>query len=428
MNIKNKHISLLNYLISGICIIVFGIIVIIGSINMYTRVINLLVYIFILYGLSKLLGFILNKKIVRNKHTLITIILNIILGVVLLIFPKVSLSLLPLIFSIYLLINSMINFIDYIILRENKLFLRYKYLFFSLFFFIISLIFLFYPIEKLNLFILIIGVYCLLLGVNIIVEFFMNILSDKFKLELKHKIKMTLPVFLEALVPKAALKKINKYLDMLIEDNENTIETDLQILIHLSNYGYNQFGHVEICFEGNIYSYGSYDYKTKKFFKTIGDGVLYILDKKKKYIDFCIVNNNKTIVEYGVLLTSKEKEKLKLELEKIIEDTYKWNPIKEGYGEKYYSYKLYKATKCKFYKFKKGNFKTYFIMGANCSYFVDQLLNNNVVSILKIAGIITPGTYYNFLEENYKRKNSNIVFKKIYNKDTLGDNDVKNKK
>ena len=57
----------------------------------------------------------------------------------------------------------------------------------------------------------------------------------------------------------------------------------------------------------------------------------------------------------------------------------------------------------------------------------NQLLNNNIVSILKIAGIITPGTYYNFLEENYKRKNSNIVFKKIYNKDTLGDNDVKNK-
>ena len=49
-------------------------------------------------------------------------------------------------------------------------------------------------------------------------------------------------------------------------------------------------------------------------------------------------------------------------------------------------------------------------------------------SVLKIVGIITPGTYYQYLDENYKKKNSVVISKIIYNKDTIGDKYVKNKK
>lgn len=426
MNIKKKQISLINNLITGIGIITLGIIVLVGSINMYTKTIKLMVYIFIIFGLSKLLNFLLNKKIVRNKETLLSIILNIVLGLVMLVFPKIPLSILPLIFSMYLLFNSIVKFIDYMILKENELNLRYKYLFFSIIFFIISLLFLFYPLKKLRLFLTIIAIYCLLLGINKIYEFVVDLLTDKFKLRIKHKLKMTLPVFFEAFVPKKALVKINKFLDSMIEDNVENEKSDLQIFIHLSNNGFNQFGHMDICFENKIYSYGNYDFKSRKLFTTTGDGVLFIANNKKKYIDFCIKNNKKTIVEFGIKLTEKQKLKFKNELELLMKDTYKWEIDKDN--KKLYAYKLYDATKCNFFKFNKGEYKTYFVMGVNCTYFADELIMKTLSSVLKIVGIITPGTYYQYLDENYKKKNSVVISKIIYNKDTIGDKYVKNKK
>lgn len=432
MSIKKKQISLINILISGLGIIILGIIVTIGSINMYTKTINLFVYIFIIYGLSKLINFLLNRKIVRNKQTLLGIIINIVLGVVMLLFPKVPLSILPIVFSMYLLLNAVVKFITYINLRELNLKLRFSYLFFSIFFLSFSLLFLFYPLEELRLFLTIISCYCILLGINKIFEFITDLLTDKYKLKIKRRLRITLPVFLEAFVPQKGLKKINKYLDYLVsEEKEYKEDTDLKIFIHLSKYGFNQFGHMDIMLDDKIYSYGNYDKSSERFFTTIGDGVLFSLKNKDKYIKFCIKNSRKTIVEYGVRLTSKQKEKLKNQLDNIMLDCYEWNPpAKLDKENKYIDYasKLYKATKAKFYKFKSSKYKTYFVLGINCTYFADMLLRNSVFEVLKLVGIISPGTYFEYLEELYRKKNSNVISKRIYNKENFGDVRVKNKK
>lgn len=426
MNVRKKQISIITNLLSGTGIIILGIIVIVGSTNMYKTIINLCTYMFMLYGISKLLLFILNKKIVRNKQMLISIILNITFAFIMILFPKIPLSILPLLFSVYLLINSIANFIDYIILKENELKLRYKYLFLSIMFLIISFTFLFYPIEKLNLFLMIIGIYFVILGIGRIYEFIIDILSDKFKIKLKRKLKMTLPLFLEIFIPKIVLNKINKYFDLIITDDKNNEKSDLEIFIHLSNYGFNQFGHIDICYDGKIYSYGNYDNNSKKLFAAIGDGILFELTKKKKYIEFCINNNKKTIVEYGLKLTDKQKKDVEKELNKILKDSYIWKPDLKR--KKDYIVKLYKNVKPKFYKFNSGEYKTYFLMGVNCTYFPKQILMNNESNILKIVGVLSPGTYYQFLEEEYRNKNSNVISKKIYNKDTIGGKYVKNKK
>lgn len=432
MLLRKKQISLLNNLISGIGIITLGIIVTVGSINMYTKAINLFVYIFIIYGLSKLVNFLIGKKIVRNKQILFGIIINLVLGFAMLLFPKLPLSILPIIFSIYLLLNAVVKFINYITLKELNLKQRFSNLFFSIFFLAFSLLFLFYPLEKLSLFLTIISIYCILLGLNKIFEFIIDLLTDKFKLKIKRKLKITLPVFFEAFLPQQGLKEINKYIDYLVsEEKEYKEDTDLKIFIHLSKYGFNQFGHIDIMFENTIYSYGNYDKSSERFFTMLGDGVLFNVKNKDKYIRFCINNSRKTIVEYGVRLTSKQKEKLKSELDNIALDCYEWKPPakldKENIYTDYAS-KLYKATKAKFYKFKNSKYKTYFVLGINCTYFADMLLRNSVFEVLKLVGIISPGTYFEYLEENYRKKNSNVISKKIYNKENFGDVNVKNKK
>lgn len=426
-----KSLSLINNLLSGIGIIILGIIIVKGSISMYTRVVNLFVYVFIIYGISKLINFLLSKKIVRNGQTLFSVIINILFGIIMLLFPKVPLSILPIVFSIYLFFNSLVKFINYYILKEINLKSRYKSLFFSIFFLIFSGIFLFYPIERLNIFIMIIGIYCLILGVNKIFEFIIDILSEKFKLKIRKKLKITLPAFYEAFVPSGVLSSINKN---KVKKQIIDKKYDLHVFIHLSNYGFNRFGHMDIMFEDKIYSYGNYDPTSLKLFNTIGDGVLFKIKKQKlKYIDFCIETSKKTIVEYGIRLTEKEKNNIRDRLNKIMEDTYKWEPNAEQdkrHKLKYkeYASKLYVRTKANFYKFKTSEYKKYFVLGVNCSYFVDHLMRNYVFEVLKLVGIISPGTYYEFLEENYKKKNSKVVSKNIYTKENIGELCVENKK
>jgi hypothetical protein len=67
-------------------------------------------------------------------------------------------------------------------------------------------------------------------------------------------------------------------------------------------------------------------------------------------------------------------------------------------------------------------------MGVNCTYFIDQIITNTLSQTLKIVGVISPGTYYHYLEENYRKKNSKVISKKIYNKDVIGGKYDKNKK
>lgn len=433
MNLYKKKISILNNLISGIGIVFLGLIVTIGSINLYSKVVNIFVYIFIIMGLSGLVDFLISKKIVRNKQVLFMILIDIVLGFVMLIFPKVPLSLLPIIFSIYLFLNAAVKFINYITLREVGLKSRFVEIFFALIFIIFSFLFLFYPLDKLNLFITIIGIYCILFGLSRIYEFVIDILSDRTKLKIRKRIKMTLPLFFEAFVPKRALNNINKYIDYLTSEGKDKEQyADLKIFIHLSKYGFNQFGHMDIMFKDIIYSYGNYDKSSQKLFTCLGDGVLFTLRAKKKYIKYCIENSRKTVLEYGIKLNDNEKQKVEKELNDIMNHTIRWYPptvVYDDITKNDYASKLYRKTKSKFYKFDSGIYKTYFVLGVNCTYFADAILKKCVFQVLKLVGIISPGTYYEYLEENYKKKNSKVVYRKIYNKENMGDwYYVKNKK
>ena len=431
MNLKRKRISILSNLLSGIGIITLGIIVVVGSIKLYTIVISLLVYIFLIFGLSNLINFLFNKKVVRNRQTLILIVLNIVFGIIMLIFPKISLSFIPILFSLYLLLHSIIKFIDYILLKRLNSRLRFRDLFLSIFFLVFSYIFLCYPTDKLNLFIMIIGIYCIILGISKIYDFFMDILSSKTKFKIRKRVKMTLPLFFEAFLPKRALKSINKYINSILnEAKDKQDDADLKIFIHLSNYGFNQFGHIDLIIEDKIYSYGNYDKMSRSLFNALGDGVLFITNKKEEYIDFCMSKCKETIIEYGISVSKEDIEKLNENIGKILEYSYKWDP-KINYKKTKklnYAHKVYNATKAKFYKFSDGKFKTFFVLGTNCTYFIDVILGNCIFESLKLVGVISPGTYYEYLEENYKNKNSNVVYRKIYTKDSNGDLDVKNKK
>ena len=84
---------------------------------------------------------------------------------------------------------------------------------------------------------------------------------------------------------------------------------------------------------------------------------------------------------------------------------------------------LYLATNCTFYKFKQGYFKTYFTLTSNCVRLADTIVGSAGLDLIAINGIITPGTYYNYLDKLFKRKNTIVIKKKIYRKDTFNKKD-----
>lgn len=405
------------YLIFGVAIIILGIIIFVGSIIMYSWVVYLFTYVFLLYGIARLIGYIFNKRIVRNREKLLSIFLNIVIGIILILFRKIPLSILPISFSIYMLFNSASRFVNYNIQLSLNLKSRFKEFIMGLFFLILSLIFLIYPLKNINLLILIISIYCIVLGISLIGEFIFELLDKKTKYNTKKKYRVTFPFFVDAFIPILGLVALEKRKE---KDSHN--KGDISIYIHLSDHGLNQFGHVDIEINNKIYSYGNYDKSSQKLFSGVGDGVLTETMTKYEYINFCIFNSKKTIVEYEINLNNTQKEEINNRLNDIKKYTIKWEPDaakdqKNIYKD--YSSKLYKSTKTNFYKFSKGKYKTYFVVGTNCTYLANELLQDNIFEILKLVGIITPGTYYEYLEENYRLGKLNIVGKRIYNKENI---------
>ena len=80
----------------------------------------------------------------------------------------------------------------------------------------------------------------------------------------------------------------------------------------------------------------------------------------------------------------------------------------------YYANRIYKATGAKMYKFKKSKFKTYFVFTTNCVLLADSILEKAGVDLLGINGIITPGTYYDYLNREFQKETLFVVSRRVY--------------
>ena len=356
-----KYINITNYLLSGIIIIILGILIIIGNQILYSRVIKIVAIIFLLRSLSELAGVIIRRK-KFSKEKIISIVVNITFAIVLILFEKVSLSILPILFSLYLLLNSFIKIINFTLLMDSNKYKKYIELFFSIFFLISGVIIAVSPLIYLNNILIFIGIYCILLGLDSIKNFILELIPISKKLK---SIRISLPVILEAFTPIQMLNYINTYFneeqecENILKSNDNY---DLEILIHTSNKGSNALGHMDFYFDNKIISYGNYDPSSRKMLSLIGDGVLFEANKEK-YIRFCIEHSSKTLIGFGIKLSEKEINNIRNEYKKIKDSTYIWdlNSIKNKKYSKCYSKLLKRNIGAKFYKFKSGEFKKYFV-------------------------------------------------------------------
>ena len=385
--------------------------------KLYKDIVGILVLIFLIISLFNFFKYLTNQD---GNRSLVSCLFNLFVSIVFVMIPDISLGIIPFMFAVYLLIISISNLIMYILFWVSKSNHKFGYFFKFIVYLIVGLPIMIRPLDNGDTFIICLSIYLILLGIRCIMDFIVNVMPVNTKNKLKRKIRITLPKIVEVIIPYSVMRDINRALEVNKEYNYfvgSGDKSDIDVIVHTSNRGFNKAGHLDICYKGNVYSYGNYDEGSRRFREMFGDGVLFRCDDIKKYINFCIDNSKKTIFVFGVKLTREQDKRVGDKIDELMNNVYSWDyksDKKYNNGDSYAA-RLYKKTKAKFYKFKGGKYKIYFILGSNCCYLVDDILGNSGMDILSLNGIVTPGTYYSYFNREINKKNSSIVCKNIYN-------------
>ena len=315
------------------------------------------------------------------------------------------------------LIQSIINRIN-----ESKGFV-FDFIY-SILYLIFGVYLLFNPHFHTNLLMQAFGVYFLILGSRYMTDVYEGI-NPSITYKWKRKIRITLPTFVCAIVPDIALIRINSFLENGKPEDlysfDNLENARLKVIVHVGRKGFQKVGHICFSFDDIVYSYGNYDSDSFRLNQTIGDGVMFTVPLEK-YIPNMLEMENNSIFEYGIYTTCEQNDLIINELKHLKARSYRWySKIEKDMGydcfkyyENDYPSRLHYRTGAKFYKIKKGKFHIYWALGDNCALFTDQLLQTLGCDVLSMKGIICPGTYLDWLDKEYLKEKSSIMFRNIY--------------
>lgn len=421
-----KELNYVNMILMGTLFVALGIFVL----NTSTLILSALTYIFglvfIVNAASKIFNLIFKKQKSREQGiSFVNAIINLAAGIVILCFPNMPISLFAIGFIFYSIALGLTHGINFLIMNSNKVKGRWSALI-SFIFYMSFVVFLsFSPYLHINVIMNVIATYFILYGSMYYKDFIVELTPLGKKDDIKRHIRISLPVIFQAVLPKFVLDGINQFLtpsdqkqiDAKSDFSQYKIDekADVEIYIHTSNKGFGKMGHVDICVGDEFLTYGNYDNKSVRFFEMIGDGVL-ISAYKEDYIPFVIKDSEKTLICYGLKLQEAQKEQVIEQFHKLKRDIYAWTPPAFTGKEDPYVARLSNACEgTGFYKFKRGKFKTYFVLSTNCVLLADNLIGRAGLDVLKINGIITPGAYYEYLEHEFASKNEMVIYKKIYN-------------
>ncbi len=271
----------------------------------------------------------------------------------------------------------------------------------------------------------IMGVYIILIGLTYVQDGRRVILSEQHENKIRRRIRFPMPIFLSVLLPRRVLTKINHFLENefmtdqlrqeMIAHHTSRLDTDrqLEILIHVSRIGAGNDGHVNIAYQGKVYNFGNHDKDSRFLAGLIGDGVLAVVDKDK-FFDVALASQD-TIFEYVVALTADQVELLEKKLKNISDHLVEWE-LKTSSQKKGYGGLLKRRAGAQLYKFTAGKFKNYFVLGSNCVLLSDYLIGASGLDLFAMVGFLTPGTYFDYLNREYKKEGTIVVQRHVHSR------------
>jgi len=437
---RKKFTPVLDRLLPGLVLIALGIVILCWKTSFLRLALQLTGLVSVVSGAAMLVMLLLRRKELGGKRiTLSGALISVAVGVAIWFLPDVQVVLFGFLFAFYVLINGAAKLVNFILFAKNRVKGRAADLFDCLFFLTFGILLLFTPLFSVDSILIIIGVYGILLGSFNLIEYIHSVIPAKAKSRFKRRIRISLPVFVVMLIPHRVLKRMNRYFAENPEEAGPALQwteykekealsepPDLEVFIHVTEGGTGAMGHCDFYFEGWVISYGNYDEYSRKLFEGTGDGVLFYTSKED-YIPFVTRYSKKTLFGFGLRLTEEQKEGFRRRMEELTEPLYRWESpyeadSREGKAKPLdyypdYASRLFYYTGAEFYKFRSGRFKSYFVLSTNCVQLVDAALSSAGTAIVKLNGIITPGTYYDYLDEEFLKPGSMVVTRTVYCED-----------
>lgn len=425
-----SYVSASSLLLSCFAFVFFGIAAIIWRESLLSIVYLVTSGLLAIAGVVQLVTAVSSKPFFKNGLLkILSGLLTIGLGVLLYLDPDKFKAVLPILLGLYMMILAIIKLISFFQYTEDKLIYRLYPLVSGLVMIVFSVVIMSNPYESVSTVILIIGIFLIFYGSTYLIDFFREILPFKNPGKIKRHIRITLPVVFVSFMPKLMLSKINNFLQSSKQEEvpqspvKDENQPDIEVFIHVMEKGTGVMGHMDLFYRGQVISYGCYDKASQKLDGGMGDGVLFTIDKKEKYVNFCNNYAGKTLFCFGLRLTEEQKKRVDQKMDEIFSYLYEWDPpvveaMRRGETDldkyKEYASRLYRVTGAKFYKFTKSSFKTYFVLTTNCVKLADEVIGSSGTDVLGMNGLVTPGTYYDYLNREYTLRNGIVISREVY--------------
>ena len=323
-------------------------------------------------------------------------------------------------FGAYCLLVSAATFVQFIINWKYKIQHTTFVSFYTIVYLVLGLFLLFTPNFDTNLLLRFFGMYFILLGVRNLHDFYeMN--NGALPYSWKRKFRLMLPPEICVLLPDWSLTIIQKQ-DRNVESiHVKDEDVVLKIMVHVGPVGFQKIGHISFAYKDRVYSYGNYDSSTYRWSQTLGEGVYFNVNLDD-YIENMNTIEKNSVFEYGIRVSVAQQKHIEEKLEELKKNSYPWKckiEQENGYDhfedfESDYPSRLHYRTNATFYKIKSGKFKAYWALGDNCATFTDLVLGTLGSDVLSLRGITSPGTYFDYLEKEYRKPSSPIVYRNIH--------------
>ena len=434
----NTRIRSSTLLASTLLYFVIGLLFIFDPMRSAYLLYYLLSYGFFVMAMFQGAGILFEKTKSKAAAKWIEVIGYSIFGLFTLYHPQELFSLLRYLVGFWSILNVVIRMINWYVYFHDRLIGTFRIALEAFILTVFSILIIVEPIRQARVVLILIGSYFILYGLATFQDFLNTLTKKKFA----HKRKIALPVFMNILLPQRLVLYLNRKLqdnplqkEFLISNPSNR-KPDLEILIHLGTNGFDSVGHVDLVFDHLVISYGNHDPKSVILNGIVGDGVVFFAEKSS-YLTMIVSQKKRSVVSFGILLNDQEKEQVRQQLFQLAARFRPWysNLERHKRGIPFsgslngYASLLTKYVEPKFFKFTHGKFKTYFVMTTNCVLLADTIVGKSSIDLISMDGMMTPGTYYDFLNKEFQIAHSIVTSRTIYTQanilDLQSDSDLK---
>ncbi len=225
-------------------------------------------------------------------------------------------------------------------------------------------------------------------------------------------IRLKPPVLLTSFLPSIVLRKMRNQYQTLTADIEvlkpsvplKSYDDTLDIFFHLGDDVAFGFGHVDISIGGKTYSYGCYNEKSNRFGGLVSDGVILCCDTKP-YIHFGQEVEKKLLISFSLGLSQEDGALIHSELDALLHtQCTPWFPENAS---------LF-APNAHFYTLKEGDYRFYNAFRTNCVAVAELIGCMSGLMLMPSNGFVTPGAYYERLQNELRDPKSNVLKQTIY--------------